>query len=357
LEANTILSNTAGAGGGLHLNGDQATMVNNIIAGNQAQTEGCGLSNLGAELVMLHNTMARNQGPCRVGLYVDAGAAGRPGTTTMTNTILVSHTLGISVTEGNTGTLEATLWGTATWANESDWGGPGAVLSGTMNIRGEPDFVDPDGGDYHIAEASAAKDSGSDAGVNTDIDGQTRPHDGSFDIGADEFHPIFSTFVPMVTRLSLSIPKLLILDQHGSAQDEAWLQNKFGPVEISRTAPGPAFRVCVFKEIEGPATQVIKVTEKDVPLPGIVQIRTWPDAPPLPSDLASWYDNGIAAPTDQKGEVGWAMGQGDYYFPPSGGAASAWVGDAAYPSDLVRGLGMLGGTNHIHLDVEFCLVR
>jgi hypothetical protein len=50
------------------------------------------------------------------------------------------------------------------------------------------------------------------------------------------------------------------------------------------------------------------------------------------------------------------MGFGDYYFAPGGGASAVWVADEAGPGDLIAGLGMLGGTNHRHLEVYYQLV-
>jgi hypothetical protein len=49
------------------------------------------------------------------------------------------------------------------------------------------------------------------------------------------------------------------------------------------------------------------------------------------------------------------MGRGDYYFPPEGGASAVWVASSAGPSDYISGLGMLGGTNHRHIDVFYQL--
>jgi hypothetical protein len=111
------------------------------------------------------------------------------------NTILASQTLGITVTVGNSVTLEATLWGSDAWANDADWGGAGTVITGTLahNTWGDPDFAD--GGDYHIGSESAAIDKGVNAGVVEDIDGDERPVDGDLngvaveDLGADEFTP------------------------------------------------------------------------------------------------------------------------------------------------------------------------
>jgi hypothetical protein len=360
LSANTILSNTATSGGGLVLTASEATLVNNIIANNRANAQGSGLSIHGSSARALHTTIARNAGGGSAGLYVTDHTANISTTYSalwLTNTILVSHSLGITVGAGSTATLAATLWGTGTWANQTDWGGAGTIATGTVNVRGDPTFADPGAGDYHITEGSAARDSGVDASVTVDIDGEARPDNAGYDIGADEFHPTFYVHLPAVMRNSWGMPEVLILDQNGVEQDWDWLRTNFGGVEITRTASGPAYRACVLQEIEGPATQVVKVTEGDNPQAGVTVIRYWPDAPALPAELVGWYDQGVYDDTNAAGQVGFPMGFGDYYFPPGAGASSVWVADASYPSDLVGGLGMLGGTNHIHLDVQFCLAR
>jgi uncharacterized repeat protein (TIGR01451 family) len=108
---------------------------------------------------------------------------------TLTNTILVSHSVGISVDLDSSAYLEGTLWGSGEWANETDWVGP--VYPGTVNIWGDPAFLAPDTGDYHLGPGSEAIDAGVDAGVTVDFDGEPRPlpPDGDYDIGADEFFP------------------------------------------------------------------------------------------------------------------------------------------------------------------------
>ncbi|MBN1889554.1 MAG: right-handed parallel beta-helix repeat-containing protein [Thermoflexales bacterium] len=176
LSGNTVTGNTAGGnGGGVYGAG---TLTNNVIAGNRAGRAGSGLSLIGASR-LLHNTIARNAGS---GLYVDANVA-------MANTILVSHTVGLTVTAGHTVTLEGTLWGADEWANRTDWGGPGAVISGTRNAWSVPGFAAPERGDYHLRYTSPAIDAGLDAGVADDIDGDMRPAGDGYDLGADEFQP------------------------------------------------------------------------------------------------------------------------------------------------------------------------
>lgn len=110
--------------------------------------------------------------------------------------------VGITVAAGNTATLEATLWGMGPWANGTDWGGVGTVITGTHNYWGDPAFVDPDVGDYHIGPGSAAIDVGVDAGTRLDMDNQPRPYQG-YDVGADEYWPpgaLKHIYLPLVMR-------------------------------------------------------------------------------------------------------------------------------------------------------------
>jgi parallel beta-helix repeat protein len=189
LSGNTVSGNTVSGdntayrcGGGLYLRESDATLINTVVADNQAPTGG-GLWLEDSSPRLLHTTIARNGGGDGSGVYV-TDAWGTYSSVALTNTILVSHTVGIYVSSGNTATLEATLWGTDTWANEADWGGDGTVINGTVNLWDDPDFVDPGAGDYHIGPGSAAIDTGVDAGVTTDIHGQAR--DANPDLGADE---------------------------------------------------------------------------------------------------------------------------------------------------------------------------
>jgi parallel beta-helix repeat protein len=175
--------NVVGDGGGIYLRSCSASLINNVLADNQVYGlgHGSGLYALGSSAQLLHTTLASNRGGDGSGVYI----TGTGSTVALTNTILVSHTVGITAAAGNTATLEATLWGTDPWANLADWGGTGTILTGTINLWDDPAFVDPDAGDYHIRLDSAAIDRGVYADVDRDIDGEPRPI-GGYDLGADE---------------------------------------------------------------------------------------------------------------------------------------------------------------------------
>jgi len=66
--------------------------------------------------------------------------------------------------------------------SDVEGGWPGA---GEGNIDADPIFAG--GGDYHLQQDSPCIDSGIDAGVYIDIDDDTRPQGGGFDMGADEY--------------------------------------------------------------------------------------------------------------------------------------------------------------------------
>jgi hypothetical protein len=73
--------------------------------------------------------------------------------------------------------------------------------------------------------------------------------------------------------------------------------------------------------------------------------------------LSRWRERGVFGGTNIEGNIGFGMGHGDYYFPPNVGASAVWVADGAGPADVVSGLGMLGGTNHRHLDIFYQLTK
>jgi hypothetical protein len=121
----------------------------------------------------VHTTIARNSGGDGSGIYINGNNV------ILTNTILVSQTIGIAVNAGSTARLNGVLW----FGNGSNTSGAG-LISVTNEVTGNPTFKS-DG--YHLCPSSAAKDTGVNAGVTSDIDGEARPWGSGFDIGANEY--------------------------------------------------------------------------------------------------------------------------------------------------------------------------
>jgi uncharacterized repeat protein (TIGR01451 family) len=174
-----VLNNMANQqGGGLRLDLSDATLANTIVADNQAGRGG-GLSVERSSVQLLHTTITRNSSSVDgSGVYV-TDASGTSSIVAITNTILASHTVGLTVATGNTATLNGVLW----YSNTTNSGGDGNIAI-THEYTGGPAFA-ADG--YHLTAGSAAIDRGVNAGVSDDIDGDPRPLRCGFDIGADEY--------------------------------------------------------------------------------------------------------------------------------------------------------------------------
>lgn len=102
-----------------------------------------------------------------------------------------------------------------------------------------------------------------------------------------------------------------------------------------------------------PAEMCVGLLQEGWPAAGRRVAWYWPDAPVDPN--AGWYNRADTANTNT-GNGGWValcMGGGAYYFPPAGGPHAVWVYGSAENSEMVDGLGMVGGTNHDHVDVFF----
>ena len=170
LSGNAILSNTASVAGGAMTINEGATVNarNDVVADNTSPFEAIHLA--GGTLTAHHWTLANNGSHA---LTTSGGSA------TLTNTIVASHTV-------------AGFWGTGITTDHTlffDNGTPcGGGASCSNNLSGDPRFLNPSAGDYHIGPASAALDRGVDAGIYSDMDNQPRPYQAP-DLGADEYWP------------------------------------------------------------------------------------------------------------------------------------------------------------------------
>lgn len=193
-----------GRGGGFYFRQAIAGLVNNVVADNQA-ADGAGLYLWASSPQLFHNTIAQNAGSS--GVYVTHKPAQTwppvvpiPSLPSFTNTVVVSHAVGVHVDSTglpypfeNRVTLDGTLW----WSNGSYTIGAGQVISST-NVYSSPRFNCAGGMPgcllpYHLDNDSAAVDAGVDPALTIpgtdlllDIDGQLRPSNQEYDIGADE---------------------------------------------------------------------------------------------------------------------------------------------------------------------------
>jgi hypothetical protein len=202
LNGNVFRLNTAEAGGGgAVLIRCNALLTNNMFVENRVETSGGALLLNGTSAQLIHNTFVRNEGPQASGIYLATHWEPVGSSATILNTILVGNPVGIYAESGNWASLDGTLWGSDGWANGLDTDGPGEIETGTVNVWGDPAFVNHTAGDYHILESSLAVNVGFLSSVTTDIDGESRSSGGAPDLGADEVElPTWWHRLPLVVK-------------------------------------------------------------------------------------------------------------------------------------------------------------
>ena len=158
---------------------------------------------------------------------------------------------------------------------------------------------------------------------------------------------------PTPTPTPTPTPPPQVFDFAGLERDWQWLTDNFGDVRVGRG--GGSASVDNLRAVSGPAGITLYVLDGqgdgvgDVPV-----IFYWPDAPPLaPEYRACGLSQGIVGWTESNGKIGFALGGGSYYFPPGGGPHTIWLGVVG--TDCLSGIGMLGLTNHDHLDSNWTL--
>jgi hypothetical protein len=182
LSGNIITANTAKDGGGIYLWYGGSQLTNNVIADNTARVSGSGIWVGGSQPHLLHTTIARNSGGDGSGVFITDDYGSVRSAVVMTNTLLISHTVGIFVresTESNTVGLNGVLW----FNTPTTVSGAGAAVTLENQHTGDPMFA---ADAYHLTAGSAAQGRGVAAGILTDIDGEPRPAM-SPDLGADQY--------------------------------------------------------------------------------------------------------------------------------------------------------------------------
>jgi hypothetical protein len=143
-----------------------------------------------ANVKLYHNTLDGAD----YGIYMIENA-----TVTVSNSILSNHAWALYKNPTGTNMLASNA---QTLFHENDNMGPWDLV--LYDLSGDPLYVDPLGGDYHIQVGSAAQNVVPSAGYFYDFEGDHRPcglDPTSFDVGADEFcsklnFPVIRKFPP-----------------------------------------------------------------------------------------------------------------------------------------------------------------
>lgn len=218
-------------------------------------------------------------------------------------------------------------------------------------------------------DADVDADTNADSDADADLDADASP-DGDLDrpdsSDADDADATVEPAEPAVFRTPDDAPVCSPTPSEPCTRaDTAWVATEYGS-EGRRADParvavaGVVYRLVEIAERVGPSNIDVFVVDRDgAPLEGIVVAFTWPDAPEL-SRPDEWYPRKVTSTTGSDGRVGFALGGGAYISGcGAGGPHAIWVSmpgaipDASVPSDLADRLGMLGGTNHRHLDLMF----
>jgi hypothetical protein len=193
LRESRFIDNRSGAGGGGLVRGGSGgalTLINDLFAANRSGSGGMAIDieSPGSTAQIEHTTIASST--------VGSGAAINivTGTVGITDTIVASTSIGISNTGGTLFENYNLFFDTPISKTGSFSAG-----SGANDVTGDPKFVDPASGNYHLQSDSAAIDAGVDVSVTTDIDGQARPFNEKFDIGYDEY-VIYHLYLPLALK-------------------------------------------------------------------------------------------------------------------------------------------------------------
>ena len=182
LDSNIIMDNSGSRGSGVDFwVSDFFTMTNNIIAQNSSSSDRFGggiwingsTTDINSKGILIHNTIAQN------GMNAAGVRIGAYSFVTLTNNIIVSQTIGITVTEPFSSFLAAQY--NLFWNNADD------PITGSHAVLGDPAFVNASEDDYHLLFNSAAIDRGTNASLAIDSEGNLRPHGLGYDIGAYEY--------------------------------------------------------------------------------------------------------------------------------------------------------------------------
>jgi hypothetical protein len=194
----TIADNQVGAGVWLESPLYAGTLVDPYASGTQLKVTTPCYYRIGDTLLILHTNGTTRAWRRLVAIgYGDAwrltldsalpgafpkGSTVRDASAMFVDTIIAGQTTGFGAKDQPV-TLVNTLWN-GNGTDKSD--NLNAILT-QADVTGAPAFLNAVAGDYHIGSGSVARDTGVDAGIRADMDGDARPFGPGYDIGADEW--------------------------------------------------------------------------------------------------------------------------------------------------------------------------
>ncbi|MBK8986378.1 MAG: hypothetical protein IPM39_09895 [Chloroflexi bacterium] len=178
---NNTLGGVAQSGAG------DVLIVNTLFAGNTAPADGAVVSLQDSGTAALKHVMIASSE-----LVNSPAISTTKEILLIQNTIVANHATGLNVTTGFVALSHALF-------HDNGLDIQGSVALDENRVTGDPLFVNPDAGDFHLQVGSAAIDAGVDAGIAVDFEGDERPSGNGFDIGYDEFVPI-RVMLPIIMR-------------------------------------------------------------------------------------------------------------------------------------------------------------
>ncbi len=172
-----FISNSVTVDGGAiyHAGVGDSRITNALLTRNGAARTGAGLYlNSSGRVELLHATIAGVNLNPQAAILIANGSVG------ITNTIVASHSMAMSMMSGSVFEDYNLFFANSLFLSS-------AVSSGGHSFVADPMFAAPTGDDYHLRLESPAIDNGAYAVVSMDLDSNRRPIGSGFDIGAYEY--------------------------------------------------------------------------------------------------------------------------------------------------------------------------
>lgn len=217
--ANLVITNNqaTSGGGGIFISGGQPRLVGLEVTNNQSGEFGAGIFNVNGQVTLINSLLAGNSGSLLGGGIMNSG-----GQLHLVNSTIAGNQANEGGGLWHVGTT-STIHNTIIWGNQADVGGrqfhgvgnalthteldhvlianePGAIVEGdTFNLGAalhlDPLFIQPDEGDFRLADSSPAIDfgntalyaaAGGDPATDHDLAGAPRVQGAAIDPGAFE---------------------------------------------------------------------------------------------------------------------------------------------------------------------------